>query len=309
MILDFVLTTDIIHSGAHLEIIIINERKNKTLNFLINWSIFTLINIVIIAVLILFVYGVINFARGRGDYKRLQQLTRENGIVQRELELMETEIKSLNAILDSLAKGDTVLKNFAALRPLEAVISYAGEEGVQKDSVENKNLGQLSTNLDELLSKVENQYSTNKAILAYLNQKEHLKNFIPSIAPVNGWFMRGFGYCLDPFTGTVKMHEGIDIAAPIGTPIFVTANGVVKKVQNTKDFGIIIEVNHNQDFITIYAHCQNPRVNNGQSVKRGDIIGYVGASGKTTGPHLHYEIRISGVPVDPLDYIILNTSQ
>lgn len=289
-----------------MEIIFINERKNKTLNLIINWGILALVIIVIIAILVLFVYGLINFARGRVDYKKIQQLNYENSIVRKELELIEAEIKSINIDLDSLSKMDTILKYFAELKPLETVINYKAEEKVENDSIKNKNFNQLSMLLDELLLQTDEHYLTNKTIINYLEQKQNLKDLIPSIAPVNGWFMRGFGHCLDPFTGTVKMHEGIDIAAPIGTPVITPADGIVKKVQRTNDFGIIIEISHNKDLSTMYAHLQNPGVTNGQSVKRGDIIGFVGTSGKITGPHLHYEIRIADVPVDPLNYIILN---
>lgn len=289
-----------------MEIIFINERKNKTLNFIVNWGILVLVIIVIVAILILFVYGIINFARSRVDYNKLQQLTHENTIIKKELELMENEIESINISLDSLAQCDTALKYFAALKPLEMAINKKDEEKVAKDSTEYRNLYQLSVLLDELLLQTNDHYLTNKAILNYLEQKEKLRDLIPSIAPVNGWFMRGFGHYPDPFTGTVKMHEGIDIAAPVGTPIIATADGIVKKVQRTNDFGIVIEINHNNDLTTMYAHLQNPKVISGQSVKRGDIIGFVGTSGKITGPHLHYEIRIAGVPVDPLNYIILS---
>lgn len=305
-LLDFGLTKYIIPSGETLEIIFINERKNKTLNFLIKRSILALIIVIIIAMLILFVYGVVNFARGRVDYKKLQQLNYENSVIQKELELCEAEIKSISINLDSLIQHDTALKYFAQLKPIEMVINYQAEEKGDNDSIENKNLNQLSMFLDELLLQANDHYLTNKAILNYLEQNQNLKDLIPSITPVNGWLMRGFGYCLDPFTGTVKMHEGIDIAAPIGTPIIATADGVVKKVHRTNDFGIIIEISHNKDLATRYAHLQNLRVISGQSVKRGDIIGFVGTSGKITGPHLHYEIRIKGMPADPLNYIILN---
>ncbi|MGQ9702175.1 MAG: M23 family metallopeptidase [bacterium] len=289
-----------------MEIIFINERKNKTLSILINWAAWALIIIVIIAILMLFIHGIINFARGRVDYKKLQQLNQENAIIQKELAVIEEEIKSLVANLDSLAQTDTVLKYFGELKPLELVINNRIENSIAKDSTENKNPDQLSLLLDELLLKANNHYKSNKTILNYLVQRENLKESIPSIAPVNGWFMRGFGYTLDPFTNAAKMHEGIDIAAPVGTPIIAPASGVVKKVESTHDFGIIIEIKHSQDLTTIYAHLQNPRVTTGQSVKRGDVIGFVGTSGKITGPHLHYELRIAGVPIDPLNYIIFN---
>lgn len=289
-----------------MEIIFINEQKNKTLSIIINWGVFALIIIVIIAILTLFIYGVINFARGRVDSKKLQQINQENAIIQKELAVMEEEIKSLVTNLDSLAQSDTVLKYFGELKPLELFINNRTENSIEKDATEDRNHNQLSMLLDELLLQANSNYKSNKTILNYLIQRENLKELIPSITPVNGWFMRGFGYILDPFTNTVKMHEGIDIAAPVGTPIIAPAGGVVKRIQNTNDFGIVIEINHSQDLTTIYAHLQKPRVATGQSVKRGDIIGFVGTTGKITGPHLHYEIRIAGIPVDPLNYIILN---
>ncbi len=289
-----------------MELIVINQRKNKTLNLVINWSVLLLMIIVVISVLILFIYGVISFARGRVDYRKLQQLTQENNIVQREIDFMESEVKALGAIVDTLMQDDTILKDFSGLKPLKYVLANDEKKNTENNLTGNISFDKLSTTLDELLLQAENHYTMNKAIISHIKQNQKLKDFVPSIAPVNGWFMRGFGYCLDPFTGSAKMHEGIDIAAPVGTPIIASADGTVKRVEHTKDFGITIEIVHDRDFTTIYAHCQNPRVRNGQSVKRGDIIAGVGTTGKTSGPHLHYEIRIAGVPVDPLNYIILD---
>mgnify|MGYP000560219358 CR=1 FL=1 len=284
-----------------MEIIVVNEQKNKTFNFIINWSVISLIILFIIAIIVLFIYGIINFARGKVDYKRLNQLTKENTVIQRGIEYLESEIKSLNILIDSLAQRDTAFNHFSKLIPIKDFINEMIIEKA-KGRIETDN--KLSENLDKLLTRVEQQYSNTKAMVDYLNKKERLKDVIPSIPPVNGWFMRGFGYAPDPFTGTVKMHEGVDIAAPLGSPIIAPADGVVKKIQYTTDFGTVIEISHSEGFETVYAHCQNPAVRQGQSIKRGDVIAYVGTSGKTTGPHLHYEIRIDGIPVNPLDYII-----
>jgi len=286
-----------------LDIIIINERKNKTLNLIVNWSIVLLMFIMIIAILVFFVSGIINFTRTRIDYQRVHQLSRENTIVKGEIEYMESEISKLQNLIESLNKNDTLLKYFSGLAPIDTVVKKHQIELIIQDTTEPNY--ELSNTLDELLLRVERQYASNKQILEYINKKENLKNSIPSIAPVNGWYIRGFGYYPDPFTNTVRMHEGLDIAAPIGTPIIAPADGIVKAINNTKHLGILIEIKHNQDFSTIYGHCQNPRVRPGQEVKRGDTIAYVGITGKTTGPHLHYEIRISGIPVNPLGYIII----
>ncbi len=289
-----------------MELIVINQKKNKTLNFIVNWSILVLFILFVVSILILFIYGVVNFARNRGDYKKLHILTQENMLVQKEIELRETEVKALKIILDSLTQSDTILKDFSSLKPLKQILLQSNEQHAEKDSTDAIEIDKLPAIIDELLLKATSHYSLTRAITSHLEQNQSLKDCVPSIAPLNGWFMRGFGYCLDPFTGSAKMHEGIDIAAPAGTPIIASADGIVKKVENTKDFGTTIEIVHERNFTTIYAHCQNPRVHVGQSVKRGDIIAGVGISGKTSGPHLHYEIRVAGVPVDPLNYIILN---
>lgn len=301
IILDFVGIEYIITEGVLLEIIVVNERKNKTLNLNIKWSVIVLIMIFIFTVFVLFIYGVINFAKGKVDYKRLHQLTKENRMVQREIEYMESEIKTIYAYIDTLVKKDTVFNHFSGLLPLEDFVNNRMADKIFEDTVSDI---KLSQDLDKILVRVQQQYIRNKKIVEYLNKKENAKNYIPSIMPVNGWFIRGVGYYPDPFTGTVRLHEGIDIAAPVGTPIIAPADGIVRRIQNRKDFGIVIEISHSEGFETVYAHCQNPVVNQGRIVKRGDIIAYVGTSGKVTGPHLHYEIRIGGVPVDPLDFII-----
>ncbi|MCX7994691.1 MAG: M23 family metallopeptidase [candidate division WOR-3 bacterium] len=284
-----------------MEIIVVNERDNRTLNFSVNWGVLCLIICFIITIAFLFVHGVVNFARGRTDYKRLHQLTRENSIVQKEIEKMELEIRTLKVMLDTLIKKDTVMKYFSGLIPLESLIinhiHAKLEQGFTTGSPEN---------IDELLKIAENQYLTRKAIIDYLNHKEDFKQSIPSIPPVNGWYIRGFGYTHDPFTGQLWMHEGIDIAAPEGTPVFAPGDGVVKNIQHNRDFGIVIEIDHQEGWKTVYAHCQRAAVRVGQLVKRGDLIGYVGMTGKCSGPHLHYEIRLNNIPVDPLDYIIFN---
>ncbi|MEO0095446.1 MAG: M23 family metallopeptidase [candidate division WOR-3 bacterium] len=284
-----------------MEIIVVDEQKNRTFNFVLNWGVVALIVLFSLTILILFIYGLINFARGRVDQNRLEQLTRENNFVQKEIEKMEYEIKALNILIDSLAIKDTVLNQFSGLMPLYKYMNNRLVKDLKEDTLEAY---RISGNLDELLSRVEKNYANNKEIVNYLKKKENLINCIPSIAPVNGWFMRGFGYAFDPFVGTMRMHEGIDIAAPVGTPVIASADGVVEKIQFKKDFGLVVEIRHSEGFETIYAHCQNPTVKQGQSIKRGDTIAYVGSSGKTTGPHLHYEIRINGIPIDPLDYIL-----
>ena len=126
----------------------------------------------------------------------------------------------------------------------------------------------------------------------------------PSIWPVKGWVTSSFGPRISPFTGRRVMHNGLDIAARKMTPVVVSAHGTVYKVGFDNELGRGIFIRHGHGKTTIYGHLDKQVVSLGQEVKRGDLIGYVGNTGKTTGPHLHYEVRVNNVPVDPMRYIL-----
>ena len=126
----------------------------------------------------------------------------------------------------------------------------------------------------------------------------------PSIWPVRGWVSSGFGRRVSPFTGEDTMHSGLDISAPMSTPVKAPAAGFVIAAGPEKSLGHVVVLSHGYGFKTLYGHLSKVRVRTGQTVKRGDIIGEVGNSGLSTGPHLHYEIEVHGAVVDPIKYII-----
>ncbi|HZT72344.1 MAG TPA: M23 family metallopeptidase [Terriglobales bacterium] len=125
----------------------------------------------------------------------------------------------------------------------------------------------------------------------------------PELWPVAGRISSSFGERLDPFDGEGAFHTGIDIATPIGTPVHVTADGVVLYAGLLRGYGRAIVVSHGHHLRTLYAHLSAFSTTAGQRVDRGDVIGFVGDSGRSTGPHLHYEVRINGVPVNPYQYL------
>jgi murein DD-endopeptidase MepM/ murein hydrolase activator NlpD len=126
---------------------------------------------------------------------------------------------------------------------------------------------------------------------------------IPSINPVEVMrFSSHFGYRTDPFQGRRKNHKGIDIPGPVGTPIYATADGIVGRAQWVSGYGKYIEVEHGNAIQTRYGHLSGMNVISGQRVKQGDIIGFMGSTGRSTGSHLHYEVRIAGEPVNPMSF-------
>lgn len=129
----------------------------------------------------------------------------------------------------------------------------------------------------------------------------------PSIRPAGGgWVSSGFGYRTDPFTGRRRLHKGLDFAAMTGTPVYAPANGIVSYAGREGGYGLIVSIDHGFGIVTRYAHNSRLHVKSGQRVKRWQKISEVGSTGRSSGPHLHYEVRVNGVPVDPENYILSN---
>ncbi|MBD3258509.1 peptidoglycan DD-metalloendopeptidase family protein [candidate division GN15 bacterium] len=136
-----------------------------------------------------------------------------------------------------------------------------------------------------------------------LELRERLSH-TPSIWPSRGWFSSGFGYRSDPFTGTRHFHRGVDIANHQGTPVVATADGVVKEYGSYGRMGKMLVIDHGFGFITRFGHLANIKVKRGQKVERGQLIATMGSSGRTTGPHLHYEVWRNGKPLNPMNFIL-----
>ena len=127
---------------------------------------------------------------------------------------------------------------------------------------------------------------------------------VPSRNPLNsGRLTSGYGMRKHPVLGRRRRHKGIDIAAPTGTPIYATADGQVTRADWFSSYGLYISIDHGGDLETRYAHLSKLSVADGERVKKGDLIGYVGSTGRSTGPHLHYEVRVDGVAVNPIPYM------
>lgn len=294
-----------------MDIILISTKDNKLINFHVKSFFLFIVGIISLAILVLFVYNITIFTSHRVDKRRLERLNEENAIVREEIDKIEQEIAGLAVLIDSLEEYDKKLRTYASLNPINddlramgvgGKIEFQNAGGLSTDVREN--LENLSNQLDNLLARSRLQQESFNNIVAFLDEKKYLREHTPSIIPVQGWFMSGFGYRIDPFTGQVKMHEGLDIAAPPGTPIIAPADGTVKFAGERRGFGLTLELNHGYGYITLYGHCQRLNVDEGDKVERGDVIAYVGSTGRSTGPHLHYEVRISQEPVNPVHYIL-----
>ncbi len=166
-------------------------------------------------------------------------------------------------------------------------------------------LRRLAERVDKLLRQYDFHDYSLTDFSGYLKDKKYRMDHVPSIAPINGWLLSGFGVRTHPIFHEARMHEGVDIANFEGTPIRASAAGVAK-TGRSETYGNYVFLDHGNEFTTIYAHMRATGVIDGRYVKRGEIIGYVGSTGLSTGPHLHYEVRKYRHPIDPETYILPN---
>ncbi len=162
----------------------------------------------------------------------------------------------------------------------------------------------MQTFLRQLAEDVRLEEVHQQDILRLLRSRKNNIMTTPSIWPVQGFVSSNFGMRRAPFGGARSFHKGIDIAARMGTPVLATADGTVKQSGHDGAYGIVVEINHGGGIVTKYAHMQRSSVKVGQWVRRGEPVGAVGMTGRTTGPHLHYEVVVGGVPKDPRTYIL-----
>lgn len=291
-----------------MDIIVISGRKNKTANLIVPAWLLIGAGSLVVFLVFLFFYNLTHFTSREIDRGRISSLRSENKIIAQELDRIERELALLNQQIDTLQEYDRKLRTFASLEPLDRDrpdLRIGG--GTAKDDSTRpdiNDLQQVRQALDDMVRRARIQSQSFRDLFTSFDQRSYARSHTPSIMPVQGWFMSGFGYRLDPFTGIIKMHEGLDIAAPVGTPIVAPADGSVLTAGDKTGFGVTLEIDHGTGLRTFFAHLQRVTVEPGTAVKRGDIIGYVGLTGKTTGPHVHYEVRREGQAVDPMNFIL-----
>ena len=163
----------------------------------------------------------------------------------------------------------------------------------------------MSDRMDGLLEEAAHQVAQLEGLARHFEAMQARLASTPAVRPTKGWLTSRFGERRDPMTGRMTMHRGIDVAASIGTPVVSPADGSVVKVEEQKGYGLVVMIDHGFGMMTKYAHLADAAVRAGDTLRRGDRVGSVGMSGRSTGPHLHYEVLVDGVAADP-EYFILD---
>ncbi len=228
---------------------------------------------------------------------------------------LDREIENLNEILAELEnRDDNIYRAVLGAEPIDKSIREAGVGGSEryadirgKEIVDKEMIISLYEKVDKLRRKIYIESKSQDELVKLAEKKEKLFASIPAIQPISNKQLMalasGFGMRTHPIYKVRKLHSGIDFAASIGTPIYATADGKVTTVEvKFSGYGKLVEIDHGFGYRTRYAHMHEFAVRKSQQVRRGDLIGYVGNTGLSTAPHLHYEVLINGKQVDPVHY-------
>ncbi len=241
---------------------------------------------------------------------------------QLQYEQLNRKMKQIESVLDNLQDRDNqIYRVIFEANPITDDVRKAGFGGVNRyadlEGFDNSELIVNTTKKMEILSKqIVVQSKSLDEIQRMALDKEVLLSAIPSIQPINNENLRrmasGYGWRTDPFTKSRRMHKGMDFSAPTGTPIYAPSDGKVIRVDSrSAGYGKHIRIDHGFGYVTLYAHLSEYNVRRGQRVKRGDVIGFVGNTGRSVAPHLHYEIRKDGKHLNPINFYYgdLNTEE
>lgn len=235
----------------------------------------------------------------------------QNDALNQDLHDLSDSVREIQSKMADLEKRDnSIYRNIFEAAPIpDSARATFLEKQKEIATVENMSNNELVRSIDQALSNLRNRMAAEnnsyKEIAGFINNKEKLLASTPAIQPVSNKDLNriasGFGYRIDPIYKTVKFHAGLDFTAPQGTPIYATADGVVTTAGfSNGGFGNHVIINHGYGYETLYGHMYKVKARVGQHVKRGDLIGYVGSTGKSTGPHCHYEVHKNGQKLDPV---------
>ncbi len=243
----------------------------------------------------------------------IQQLREENQAQAFHIKHFEDKLGQLNQQMERLQNFYAKLKILANLDLQEPQDPSMATGGPQPDTREinmyleeslKRQIQQVHWEMEELEMLADIQERNAYKVEKFFDSQRSLLASTPTIWPVRGWITSSFGQRISPFTGRLQMHEGLDICARPGTPVKCSADGVVIYSGWKTDFGKLVTVDHGYGYRTRYGHLMKIYVKNGQRVKRGDTIGALGNTGRSTGPHLHYEVKVRGLPVNPKTYLL-----
>ncbi|HEV8243154.1 MAG TPA: M23 family metallopeptidase [Nitrospirales bacterium] len=259
----------------------------------------------------------VQFMTRSGELWELEALRSEAIQHRQQATALSSTLEDLRKQLSNMREVNIRIRMMLGLDPPKVPPSPLGLGGKEESNAvlqpggmggEREPLAHITVQLQQKLAWLQDEAALQerylKELTGIVSERRAQWSATPSIWPVRGWVSSGFGHRVSPFTGKDTMHSGVDITAPLRTPVLAPAAGTIHFAGIEAGLGNTVTLSHGYGMKTVYGHMDKIKVANGQFVKRGDVIGWVGSTGLSTGPHLHYEVEIKGSYVDPLKYII-----
>ena len=276
---------------------------------------FAVTGVLILAFLGSSVYFTKQYLKLQGNEIELARVQKESNIRKIQVEKFSHQVKNFETEMARLERFEKKLRVITALenspKSVEKNWGVGGPYGLATSSFKTamgrgtaSMIERLSNGLDNLDKQAKIQSISFQELDNFFKNQKSLLSSTPSIWPTHGWVTSGFGFRKSPFTGLREKHEGWDIAARSGSPVRATADGEVVLEGREHGYGKMIKINHGYGVVTVYGHNSKHLVKAGEHVKRGQIIAFVGNTGRSTGSHLHYEVLLHGIPVSPKNYIL-----
>jgi murein DD-endopeptidase MepM/ murein hydrolase activator NlpD len=274
--------------------------------------------IIVMAASTILYLGISDYLRLKKEVKDVHHLRsslqmQEERVVQHQSQIVSfsNKINALNAKLAELGNFEQKIRIIANLEPNNEGSSIFGVGGSDPEDLDPTTMMEqdyqelvrdMHVEINEIDQASLNQRDSFSSIFSQLEGKRNLLAATPSIRPLKGWISSRFGYRESPFTGRREFHRGLDIATHAGSPIIAPADGLVTYAGSKGLMGNMVTIEHGFGMVTRYGHTQKMLKKTGERVKRGETIALVGNTGRSTGPHLHYEVRLNGVAVNPTNY-------
>ena len=283
--------------AKRFSIIVIPEGHSKVSGIRLNSGLVTFVICCCFLVMGLSAFITYRYFNLKVDHAELQRL-RVSTIEQRQtLQYLAADLKEVHQQMNDLAESEARVRQLANLEVLPQGIPVA--IGGIPELEPNAAVDEIQREINKLQVAIELRRQSQEGVRNLLNDQVSLSRATPKGWPTKGWLTSYFGMRKSPFSGRRVMHEGLDIAANTGTPVMATADGIVSRVKYSADYGKMVIIDHGYGYRTIFAHNSKILVKAGQRISRGDVVSKVGNTGRSTGSHLHYELRLNGVPIDP----------
>ncbi len=297
-----------------LTFIVLPSDSSKSKKIKVSQNLFRAGSVAFAVFLVICAYVVVDYGTMKLQVRDHGELRKENTSQKIELQALSSRVNDVETRMAKLKTFDKKLRILANIEtPVETVDQgLTGMGGPAPDqafflSVEEKKkilIENMRSDISSLEGETRLQERSFTELQEHLLSQSSILASTPSIMPARGWVTSTFGKRKDPFTGRKHKHKGVDVANRIGTPILAPADGIITRVARLPQFGKMVEINHGYGTKTRYGHLSKINVKVGQKIKRGEKIAAMGNTGRSTGPHVHYEIVVNGVHVNPYKYIV-----